>query len=531
MNPDQEEAQAVAVIGQRIIAVGSNDDVQKYVGDSTRTFDAKGQMVMPGFIEGHGHFSMMGKSLVNLNLLKSQSWQEIVEAVKERAESLPKGTWIEGRGWHQEKWNQPPDDAIGGYPTHYSLSEVSPDHPVVLIHASGHSVFANEQAMKIAGISKESLDPEGGMIRRGAGGEPIGVFEENAMSPVRDAYQAYLDQLPPEQLEAKWYQAIEFAQEECLRKGITSFQDAGTLYEENDRYKKMAEEGKFKVRLWSMLRHPYEEMKDNMEGLPIRNVGDGYYTCAAIKSEVDGALGSFGAWLLKSYADKQGFVGQNTTTIAEVERIASLALKHNMQLCVHAIGDRANREVLNIYGRTLTKSMPDHRWRIEHAQHLHPDDIPRFKDVGAIASMQAIHCTSDAPFVVKRLGEDRARNGAYVWRSLIDAGAVVTNGTDAPVEDVDPIPSYYASVTRKRADSGMEFFPENRMTRMEALKSYTTMNAYAAFEEADKGMLKPGMYGDMIVLSKDLLTCTDEEILETEVLFTIVGGEVRFEKG
>ncbi len=269
-----------------------------------------------------------------------------------------------------------------------------------------------------------------------------------------------------------------------------------------------------------------------MGGLPIVDAGNHYFTCKAIKSAVDGALGSFGAWLLKSYRDKQNFHGQNTVPIDEVEKIAQLAWEHDMQLCVHAIGDRANREVLDIFEATFKTdpSRKDHRWRIEHAQHLDTADIPRFRDLGVIASMQGIHCTSDAPFVVKRLGEERARYGAYPWRSLIDAGVVVTNGTDAPVEDVDPIESFYASVTRRRPDTGLEFFPEQAMTREEAIHSYTLACAFAAFEEKDKGSLEEGKLADIVVLSKDLANCTDEEILQTEVLMTIVGGEVKYKK-
>ena len=273
-------------------------------------------------------------------------------------------------------------------------------------------------------------------------------------------------------------------------------------------------------------------MKDNMEGLPVVNVGNHFFTCKAIKTEVDGALGAFGAWLIKAYEDKRDFMGQNTTPLSEVSDIASLAMQHNMQLCVHAIGDRANQEVLNIMEETF-KANPeqeDLRWRMEHAQHLDTTDIPRFKEMGVIASMQGIHCTSDAPFVVKRLGEERARTGAYPWRSLLDAGVIIANGTDAPVEDVDPIECFYASVTRKRVDTGFEFYPEQRMTREEAIYSYTLGNAYAAFEENDKGSLEVGKLADIVVLSKDLSQCADEEIMDTEILLTMVGGEIKHKK-
>ena len=274
-----------------------------------------------------------------------------------------------------------------------------------------------------------------------------------------------------------------------------------------------------------------ENLAAELKNFPIIDAGNHFFTSRAIKGYLDGALGSFGAWLLESYNDKPDFHGQNVTPLEEIERLAGLAAKHNLQYCVHAIGDRGNREMLDLFEQ-IFKTMPDQsdfRWRIEHSQHIDPADIPRFGQLGVIAAMQAIHCTSDAPFVIKRLGEKRAREGAYPWRSLLDAGAVVTNGTDAPVEDVDPIESYYASVTRKRADSGMAFFPEQSMTRKEALKSYTLSNAYAAFEENDKGSLEVGKLGDITVLSKNLLTCEEDEIMDAKVLYTIIGGKVKYD--
>ncbi|MEM1323444.1 MAG: amidohydrolase [Bacteroidota bacterium] len=532
MDEQQPSAEAVAIKGDRILKVGSTQALQALASPECRIIDLQGQFLMPGFIEGHGHFSGLGKSLINLNFLRSKNWQEIVNMVAERAKTAKPGEWIEGRGWHQEKWDTPLDRQIHGYPYHDELSAVSPNNPVILFHASGHSLFANDQAMKAAGVNIETPNPEGGEIVRDVSGEAIGVFEERAMRAIRGAYQEYLDSLSPKQLERQWYNAIELAQEECLSKGITSFQDAGSTYTEIERYQKMAEKQELDLRLWVMLRHSYADMKDRMEGFPILDAGEHYFSCRAIKTEVDGALGAFGAWLLAAYNDKNDFVGQNTTPISEVKNIAQLAFDNSMQLCVHAIGDRANRIVLDIMEQSFLKApeQNDLRWRIEHAQHLSADDIPRFKELGVIASMQGIHCTSDAPFVVKRLGEKRARIGAYAWRSLLDSGVVIANGTDAPVEDVDPLECLYASVTRKRIDNGMEFFPEQSMTRQEALYSYTLGNAYAGFEEDSKGSLSEGKLADMVVLSNNLLTCTEEEILDTEVLMTFVGGELKYEK-
>ncbi len=532
LDPENPAASAIAIKGNRILHVGTNKSAKAYISDATEILRLDGQFVMPGFIEGHGHYASLGFSLLNLNFLHSKSWEEIVAMVAERAQKTAPGVWIEGRGWHQEKWLNPPDRQLLGYPYHDALSAVSPNNPVILYHASGHGLFANQKAMEAAGITSETPSPVGGEIVRDSRGDAIGVFEENAMEPIREAHKAYLATLSEEEQTARWYKAIQLAQQECLSKGITSFQDAGAKYFEIERYEKMARDGQLDLRLWVMLRHSYKEMKDRLDGFPIINLGDHFFSCRAIKSEVDGALGSFGAWLLTSYDDKPGFVGQNTTTLEEVSHIAELAYQHDMQLCVHAIGDRANREVLNIMEKAYQRDQKqkDRRWRIEHAQHLHPDDIKRFGQLGIIASMQGVHCTSDAPFVVKRLGEERSRGGAYAWRALLDSGANIANGTDAPVEDVDPLASFYASVTRKRTDSGLEFFPEQRMSRAEALHSYTLGNAYAAFEEKDKGSLEAGKLADITILSNNLLQCSDEEILETEVLYTLVGGQIKYRK-
>lgn len=529
---ENPSAQAIAVKDGRVIWVGSQAEADNWKGEQTEVVDLGGQFVMPGFIEGHGHFSSLGSSLMNLNFMKSKSWAEIVDMVAEKVKTAKPGEWIIGRGWHQEKWTEAPERQVLGYPYHDDLSAVSPDNPVLLSHASGHGLFANAKAMELAGVSPETPNPSGGEIVRDSRGEAIGMFEERAQSLIYRAYESYLATLSQKDLHDNWLKGIELAQEDCLRKGITSFQDAGSDFQELRDYRQLAEDGKLDLRLWVMMRRPYEEMKDSLAGYPVIDAGNRFFTCRAIKSEVDGALGSYGAWLLAPYEDKPGFTGQNTTPLETVQNIADLCIENGMQLCVHAIGDRANREVLNIFEHTFNThpDKKDLRWRIEHSQHLDPADIPRYSQLGVIASMQAIHCTSDAPFVVKRLGEKRAREGAYPWRSLLDAGAVVTNGTDTPVEDVDPIACYYASVTRRRPDTGLEFFPEQRLTRKEALYSYTQANAYAAFEENDKGSIQKGKLADFTVLSKDLINCTDDEILQTEVLMTIVDGKVRFRK-
>lgn len=530
VDENQVQAEAVALKGNKIAAIGTAEEIAEWVSDSTEVIDLQGKFVMPGFIEGHGHFSGLGSSLMNLNFLKAKTWSEIVAMVAEKAKTAKPGEWITGRGWHQEKWTEMLDKQVLGYPYHDDLSSVTPNNPVILRHASGHGLIANAKAMELAGITAETPNPAGGEIVRDSRGAAIGVFEETAMRLINSAYGEYLATLSEEEKKEQWLKGIQLVQNECLSKGITSFQDAGASYEEIKWYKELAEAGKFDMRLWAMLRHSYEEMKGQMQGFPIIGAGNDFFTCRAIKSALDGALGSYGAWLLESYVDKANFVGQNTVPVEEVRNIAKLAFDHGMQFCVHAIGDRGNRETLDIFESSFAAdpSKKDLRWRVEHAQHLHPSDIPRFKQLGVIASMQGVHCTSDAPFVVKRLGEQRAREGAYPWRSLLDAGAVVTNGTDAPVEDVDAISSFYASVTRKRPGEVQAFFPEQKMTRQEGIYSYTMACAYAAFEENIKGSITPGKLADLVVLSNNLMDCPEEEILNTKVLMTIVDGKIKY---
>lgn len=399
----------------------------------------------------------------------------------------------------------------------------------MLKHASGHGLIANEKAMTLAGINRETPDPIGGKIVRDAAGNAIGVFEERAQNIIVDAYYTYRNSLSEEDRLKEWLTSIQFAENECLQKGVTSFQDAGSKLFEIDRYANMGEEGMLNLRLWAMIREPSAVLNGRVGKYRMIDVENGFFTCRALKVSIDGALGSFGAWMLQPYNDEPDFYGQNTTTVEEVRELAKIAIESNMQLCVHAIGDRANRESLNIFENVFQEyNKSDLRWRIEHAQHLSPADIPRFFELGVIASMQGIHCTSDAPYVVKRLGEKRAKEGAYNWRALIDSGALVTNGTDTPVEDVNPFLNIYASVTRKRADNGKEFFVKNAMTRTEAIFSYTMANATAAFEEDQKGSIEVGKYADLVMLSNNLMSCTEKEILETKVLCTIVNGEIKY---
>ena len=521
-------AQAFAIKDGKFLEIGTNEEIQKLKSEKTEVIDAEGKFIMPGFIEGHGHFAGLGGSLINLNFIKTKSWDEVVAMVAEKVKSAKPGQWIIGRGWHQEKWTQPLFASVHGYPMHDALSAISPDNPVLLSHASGHGAFANKKAMELAGISKETPDPKGGSIVRDSDGNAIGMFEETAQRIIRQAYNIYLKGLPPEELKKIWHDGIELAQKECIQNGVTSFQDAGSSFEEIDWYKELADSGKLKIRLWAMLRERSTEMeKSELNAFPIIGAGNDHFTMRAIKSDVDGALGAYGAWLLAPYSDRTDhFYGQNTTEISEVEAMADICIKSNLQLCVHAIGDKANKEVLNLMEKTFNThpDKRDLRWRIEHAQHIDTSDIPRFGKLGIIAAMQGIHCTSDALFVEKRLGKFRAQYESYPWRSLLKTGAVVTNGTDVPVENIDPIESFYASVTRKRVDNGFTFFSEQAMTREEALKSYTLSAAYSAFEDKIKGSISPGKHADFIILSQDLIKCAEDDIMKTKVEKTFISG-------
>jgi predicted amidohydrolase YtcJ len=522
------EAQAMASRGSRIVAVGTAAAVKAYAGPATHVIDLGGQLVIPGFVEGHGHFNGIGEAQLQLNLMTVKSWDEIVAMVEQAVKQAKPGQWIYGRGWHQEKWTTRPTPEVEGFPTHHALSRISPHNPVLLTHASGHATFANARAMELSDVMPSTPDPPGGDILKDRDGSPTGVFRETASRLIRRGSGE--PALSPAAAAARARRVLELASREVLSKGVTSFQDAGSGFADVDLMKALIDEGRIGNRLWVMLRADNKALASNLARYRTVDYGDGFLTVRGIKKSIDGALGPRGAWLLEPYADKPGDTGHNTTSPDDIREAARLALEHGYQLCVHAIGDRANRETLDLFEAAFTgrdgKSL---RWRIEHAQHLHPADIPRFGRMGVIASMQGVHCTSDAPYVLARLGERRAREGAYVWQSLRQSGAVVTNGTDAPVEDVDPIASYYATVSRRLPD-GSVFFPAQRLSRLDALKSYTIDGAFAAFEEDSRGTLKVGKYADMVVLSKDILTIPEEEIPSATIRYTVVGGKVRYSR-
>lgn len=517
------EASALAAREGRIVAIGSDEDVSELIGPDTEVLQLEGALAIPGLIEGHAHYMRLGESKLELNLMAIANWDDAVALVEAAVAEAEPGQLITGRGWHQEKWDRRPEPNVDGLPYHQSLSAVSPNNPVILTHASGHATYANARAMEIAGIDASTADPEGGEIVRDPAGNPIGAFRETASGLLAQARRGAASPDPR--------RVALLAQEEAFSKGITSFHDAGAGWNTVDLWKEMVDDGSLKIRIYSMIRASPSSLSENLAAYRTIGYGDDRLTVRSIKVSIDGALGSHGAWLLEPYDDLPGSAGLNTTPLEDVIETARLAMEHDYQFNVHAIGDRGNRETLDIFeGAYAAAGGGDYRWRIEHAQHLHPDDIPRFAEIGVIPSMQGVHATSDGPWIEAKLGMQRSEEGAYVWRKLMESGVVIINGTDAPVEDVDPIAGYYSTVSRRMAN-GEVLFPDQRMTRMEALRSYTINAAYGAFEEDLKGTLEVGKLADVTVLSQDIMTIDEARIPETRVVATIVGGDIVYSGG
>jgi predicted amidohydrolase YtcJ len=529
LNDNSPRAEAIAVRNDTIVAVGSNMEIENYKTDKTEVIDLHGATVIPGFVESHAHFLGTGKALLNLDLSKAENWDEIIATVSDAADNALPGEWIVGRGWHQEKWVEPPYKNFNGYPYNDQLSRATPFNPVMLVHASGHALIANKKAMELAEVNENTPSPRGGDIVRDSSGVLVGVFRENAMELIEKVYDKAFERLSPEKKYAILKKQAEAVMQNALKYGITMFYDAGSDFETIDFFKTLADSGNLKLRLNVMIYDDYDKMKKNLNEYKLIDYGNGFLTVRAIKQFADGALGSRGAWMLEDYSDLPGWRGMSVTPPRKIAQVAELAINNGFQLCTHAIGDRANREVLNVYEKTF-KNHPEidsHslRWRIEHAQHVSPKDKPRFAEMGIIAAMQGIHATSDAPFVEERLGEKRAREESYCWRDLLNYGTLIVNGTDSPVEKLDPIACYYASVTRK-TKTGEAFYPEQKMTREEALKSYTINGAYAAFKENQVGSIVAGKLADLTVLSQDITEVPENEIKKTKVLFTIVDGKI-----
>ena len=533
VDPNIGNVTAIAINDYLITATGDDQKIDEFIGPNTEVIDLDGRFVMPGFIEGHGHFMSLGRSKQILDLNDVDGWEEIVSKVAVEVDKSKPGEWIFGRGWHQDKWSSMPDNAIDGVPINDTLSKVSPQNPVVLGHASGHAAFWNDAALEIAGVDEDTPDPDGGTIVRDPTGKATGLMRETAQRLISKARNEYEGRLTPQETELDNRERAKMAADEALKYGVTSFHDAGASFETIDFFKQLESEGELGVRLYVMVRRESNEIMD--AALPQYKMlpeGNDFLTVRSIKRQIDGALGAHGAWLLEPYLDLPETTGLVLETVEDITGTAEVAVKHGFQVNTHAIGDRANREVLDIYEgvwKELGVDGKDLRWRIEHAQHIHPDDIPRFGELGVIASVQAVHGTSDGPWIPSRLGDERAKDTSQPWRTLFETGAIITNGTDVPVERIDPIASYYSSVTR-RMNNGDAFYPEHIMTRQEALETYTINGAYSAFEEDIKGSLTPGKYADFIVLSKNLLTVDYEEIPSAEVEMTFVGGELKYKK-
>ena len=525
--------EAVAVKDNTILFAGSLAEAEHYKNDQTQLLDLNGKTMTPGLIEGHGHFMGLGYNELNLDLNNTTSYQEIVDAVAERVKTAAPGEWITGRGWHQSKWTEMPSETVNGFQTHDLLSAVSPDNPVYLGHASGHAGFANAKAMEIAGLmelDKEGIskfEVEGGEVMRDAMGRPTGIFNELA--------QSLITKHIPENTPAKDIKAFEMAVAACHKNGITGFHDAGIGRETIALYEEMKAKDKMKIRLYGMLTGGDKELLNEWYKKGPMVDADNLLTIRSVKLNCDGALGSRGAWLLEAYTDRPGHFGHETLPMNFVEETAIDGLQYGFQVCSHAIGDRANREVLDRYESAFTE-LPqlatDHRFRIEHAQHLHPEDIPRFAQLKVIPAMQAIHMSSDRAWAIDRLGEQRIKEGAYMWQSLLKSGIPIVNGTDVPVEPLNPIASFYASVTRKTLqgtpDEGYE--PAEKMTREQALRSYTLDAAYGAFEEGIKGSITVGKLADFTIYNQDLMKVAEKELLNTEIAMTIFGGEIVYTK-
>ncbi|HZX72169.1 MAG TPA: amidohydrolase [Rhodanobacter sp.] len=532
LDPLQPQVQSLAVRDGKIEAVGSNDAIAHYIGKTTRVLDLHGAFVTPGFIEGHGHLLDTGQSLMQLNLGAAPNWDAVVAMVKAAVAKAKPGQWILGQGWQQAKWNKVPAPNIDGLPLPTSLDAVSPDNPVLLSHASGHAIYVNAAALKLAGITARSTDPVGGSIVHDAHGNPIGVLRDTAGDVVYQAYNRHLATLPAAENAARRERELQLSEQNAVSKGITTFVDMGQDFETVDWLKQQAAKG-LPLRLYINVGvESIPELEKHLAGARTIGYANNHFTVRGVGEDVsDGALGTRSAWFLEPYSDAPDISGKNVAPMSILTQIAEIAARENFQVSIHAIGDRANREVLDMYQKIFAEDPAAHalRWRVEHAQHVTPADLPRFAKLGVIASMQSIHTCSDAPMVVARLGEKRAREESYMWHTLIESGAMVLDGTDTPVEDINPIPVFYCGVTRAYGN-GKTFFPAQAKTRMQELRSYTWNNAYAIFEDHELGSLTPGKLADIDVFSGNLLTIPADDILRARVLYTIIGGKVVYQR-
>jgi predicted amidohydrolase YtcJ len=511
-------ADAFAVREGRVTFVGSSREARALAGTATRVMDLQGRTVIPGMVDAHAHFSGLAQTLSSVDLMGVPSYAELIERVKARAATLPKGAWVEGRGWDQNQW------ADGQFPTHEALSAAVPDHPVYLTRVDGHAALVNSAAMKAANLTRTTRDPSGGRIIKAANGEPTGVLIDRAQGIVSRVIA------PPTRDETR--RALREAQAVMHRWGLTGVHDAGAGRGTIELYEEMARAGELDLRLYAMIADDSAAIRHFMALGPRSSLHDGRLWVRSIKLYSDGALGSRGAALLEPYSDDPGNTGLLISPIEHIRDIAERALQRGFQVNSHAIGDRGNRIVLDAYEQALdTHPRADHRFRIEHAQIIHYSDIPRFAQLGVIPSMQASHQTSDMYWAGKRLGPERLL-GAYAWRSLLNTGVIIPNGSDFPVEYVNPLISFHAAIARQDANDYPVggWFPDQRMTRDEALKSMTLWPAVSAFQEQELGSLSAGKRADFVVLDQDIMRVAPELVLKTRVLSTWVGGKLVYEQ-
>lgn len=505
--------QALVVRDGRVVFVGSTREAMTFRAAKTQVLDLDGAAVIPGMIDAHAHLLGLGQSLQTIDLRGTASFDAVIARVVERRAATVPGRWIVGRGWDQNDW------ADTRFPEHAALSANTADHPVLLERVDGHAVLVNAAALKAAGITRDTPDPAGGRIEHDAEGEPSGVLVDNAIDLVTKVMPA----ATPDELR----DAVTRAIAELQRWGLTGIHDAGVTREVIGVYEALAREGRHGLRNYVMVAGNDADIDWALQRGAQNGLYDGRLWIRSIKLSADGALGSRGAWLLEPYADAPGHSGLATLPAGRVRAVATRALKAGFQVNTHAIGDRANRVVLDELSEALDAvPVADHRFRIEHAQILHPDDLARFAELGVIPSMQSSHQTSDMYWAGVRIGPTREL-GAYAWRSLLDTGVIVPNGSDLPVELTNPLISFHAAVSRQDAKDWPAggWHPEQRMTRDEALKSMTLWPAQAAFMEAEVGSLGVGKRADFVVLDQDLMRVPAELILRTRVRQTWLGGE------
>lgn len=509
---------ALAIRDGRIVFAGSTRDALALAGSSTRRIDYPGATIVPGLADAHGHLLALGETLREVDLVGASSYQEVVDRVVARARTSPPGAWVIGHGWDQNRWGDT------RFPTHELLSRAVPDHPVVLERIDGHALLVNARAMAAAGVTTATRDPAGGRILRLSNGAPSGVFIDNAQDLIEHAV--------PHPSHDEIRAMLLAAAAEANRWGLTSVDDPGEPEEVLDVYDELAREGKLTLRAYVMIADDSAAIAHAFAHGPRSAAYDGHLWIRSIKLYADGALGSRGAALLDPYSDDPGNYGLLVSTPQHIQAVATEALRHGFQVCTHAIGDRANRLVLDAYQAALA-AVPtaDARFRIEHAQVLNHSDIPRFAELGVIPSMQTTHQTSDMYWAQQRLGGGRVY-GAYAWRALLETGVVIPNGTDFPVEAVNPMRTFHAAFSRQDEQNWPPggWHPEERMTRQEALESMTIWPAYAAFEESVLGSLTPGKYADFTVLDRDIMRAPAEDILATQVVATYVGGRTVYER-